>query len=164
MFFGGKGGVGKTTAASAFALTQHGSTLIASTDPAHSLGDVLGVKLSGTPARVTRGLDAMELDAPRAFARWLRRHPVALAEILEHGAWLDRGDVDALLDLSIPGVDELAGFIEIASLASASGAHKGRKAYDLVVVDTAPTGHLLRLMAAPLTVAAIADVLDALQE
>jgi arsenite-transporting ATPase len=164
IFFGGKGGVGKTTAASAFALKQPGSTLIVSTDPAHSLGDVLGVKLSGTPARVARGLDAVELDAPRAFARWLRRHRVALAEILEHGTWLDRGDVDALLDLSIPGVDELAGFIEVANLASASGARKGCNAYDLVVVDTAPTGHMLRLMAAPLTVAAIADVLDALQE
>ena len=64
--------------------------------------------------RRTRSLDAVELDAPRAFARWLREHRRPLGDILEHGTWLDREDVDALLDLSIPGVDELVGIIEIA--------------------------------------------------
>jgi arsenite-transporting ATPase len=164
IFFGGKGGVGKTTAASAFALTQTRPTLIVSTDPAHSLGDVFGVKLSGRPSAVTRALDGIELDAPRAFARWLSRHRGALVEVLEHGTWLERGDIDALLDLSIPGVDELAGFIEIASLASASPVRKDGRSYSQVVVDTAPTGHMLRLMAAPAAVAAIADVLDVLQQ
>ena len=75
---------------------------------------------------------------------------------LEHGTWLDSGDVDALLDLSFPGVDELVGLMEIARLADA-------KPYDFVVVDTAPTGHTLRLLAAPETVGIVAGVLDALQ-
>jgi len=187
VFFAGKGGVGKTTCASAFALSAAGAerktrrdvvsrVLIVSTDPAHSLGDVLGAKLSNAPTRVSARLDAVELDAPRAFARWLRHHRGALDEILEHGTWLDRSDVDALLDLSIPGVDELAGFLEIAKLAEAvprlaRERGKGRTnrddlediAYDLIVVDTAPTGHALRLLAAPGTVAAVADVFDALQ-
>ena len=127
-----------------------------STDPAHSLGDVLGVRLSSRPVRVRPGLDAVELDAPLAFARWVKEHRRPLGEILEHGTWLDAEDVDALLDLSIPGVDELAGILEIARLAGAS--------YDLIVVDTAPTGHTLRLLAAPETVAAAAAVLDTLQE
>ena len=127
-----------------------------STDPAHSLGDVLGVRLSSRPVRVRPGLDAVELDAPLAFARWVNEHRRPLGEILEHGTWLDAEDVDALLDLSIPGVDELAGILEIARLAGAS--------YDLIVVDTAPTGHTLRLLAAPETVAAVAAVLDTLQE
>ena len=77
-------------------------------------------------------------------------------------------DVDALLDLSIPGIDELVGLLEIARLATFE--RKARKdaedlavGYDLVVVDTAPTGHTLRLLAAPEAVAAVADVLDLLQ-
>src|SRR5207245_10131807 len=103
---------------------------------------------------------AVELDAPRAFARWLKDHRRALGDVLEHGTWLDPEDVDALLDLSIPGVDELAGILEIGRLAEGEREAIG---YDLIVVDTAPTGHTLRLLAAPETVAAVADVLDDLQ-
>jgi len=101
----------------------------------------------------------VELDGSRAFARWLREHRRPLGDILEHGTWLDRGDVDALLDLSLPGIDELVGLIEIDRLA----AWRGGK-YDVVVVDTAPTGHTLRLLSAPDTVAAVAGLLDALQQ
>ena len=131
--------------------------LLVSTDPAHSLGDALAVPLSGTPKKVRRTLDAVELDAPRAFARWLKEHRRPLGEILEHGTWLDDEDVDALLDLSIPGIDELVGLLEVTRLA-------GQHEYDLVVVDTAPTGHTLRLLAAPEAVAAVAEILDLLQE
>src|SRR5262245_15004772 len=191
VFFAGKGGVGKTTCASAFAVSRRRGerVLLVSTDPAHSLGDALGVRLSATPRTVARNLDALELDAQRAFRRWLIANRRPLGEVLEHGTWLDREDVDALLDLSIPGVDELAGILQIARLAepepSASedrtrvDALRGRndrdgrdslrplrasRSYDLIVVDTAPTGHTLRLLAAPETVAAVADALDALQE
>ena len=128
-----------------------------STDPAHSLADALDVKLLSVPRRIRPGLDAVELDAPRAFARWLRKHRRALGDILEHGTWLDSGDVDTLLDLSFPGVDELVGLMEIARLSR-------EQPYDVIVVDTAPTGHTLRLLAAPETVGAVAGVLDALQE
>jgi arsenite/tail-anchored protein-transporting ATPase len=148
--------------------------LLVSTDPAHSLGDALGVKLSSTARRVRPSLDAVELDAPRAFARWLEANRRPLGEILEHGTWLDREDVDALLALSIPGVDELMGILEIDRLAS--GGRHARKArqqgrssrawrsYDLIVVDTAPTGHTLRLLSAPETVTAVAEVLGELQQ
>jgi arsenite/tail-anchored protein-transporting ATPase len=127
-----------------------------STDPAHSLGDLLGVRLGATPRNVRPGVSAVELDAPRAFRRWLKQHRRALADILERGTWLDRHDVAALLDLTIPGVDELAGLIEISALATGP--------YAQVIVDTAPTGHTLRLLAAPAAVTVVADVLDALQE
>jgi len=94
--------------------------LIVSTDPAHSLGDAFGTALTATPTRLRPTLDAVELDAPRAFARWLGDHRRPLGEILEHGTWLDREDVDALLDLSVPGVDELMGILEIDRLAHQS--------------------------------------------
>ena len=122
----------------------------------------------------------MELDAPRAFGRWLTDHRSALGDVLEHGTWLDRDDVEALLDLSLPGVDELVGMLQIVRLASRPQIErKGRRdrlalrssrslrspqPYDIVVVDTAPTGHTLRLLASPQTVVAMAGVLDALQE
>jgi len=163
LFFGGKGGVGKTTCAAARAVAEarrRARVLVVSTDPAHSLGDALAVRLS---ARVTRlpvpvAFDALELDAPRAFARWIANHGEAVADIIANGTWLDRRDIDALLGLSLPGVDELVGLLEIMALA-------GRDPlYDFVIVDAAPTGHLLRLLAAPDAVAAIAAVFDALQE
>ena len=103
----------------------------------------------------------MELDAPRAFARWLEAHRAAAADVLEHGTWLDSDDIDALLGLPVPGIDELVGLIEIERLAGARGVSR---AYDAVIVDTAPTGHALRLLSAPDTVRAVADLLDALQE
>jgi arsenite-transporting ATPase len=164
VFFGGKGGVGKTTCACAFALgaARNGrSTVIVSTDPAHSLGDALGRRLTSLVRPVRRRLDAVELDAPRAFARWLRQRHAAAADVLEHGTWLDREDIDALLELPIPGIDELVGLIEIDQLAHRRT--RLRRAYDLVVVDTAPTGHTLRLLAAPEAVAAVAEALDAMQ-
>ena len=154
--------MGKTTCAAARAVAEAAAgarVLIVSTDPAHSLGDALGVRLSGRPTSIRRSLDAVELDAPRAFARWLKDHRRPLGEILEHGTWLDREDVDALLDLSMPGVDELMGILEIARLAS-----RAAPLYDLIVVDTAPTGHTLRLLSAPETVAAVAGVLGDLQQ
>src|SRR5512145_1245355 len=109
VFFGGKGGVGKTTCAAAHAIGAAGrgrSVLVVSTDPAHSLGDALCVRLSARPRKVLSRLHAVELDAPDAFRRWVRANRRALGEILEHGTWLDSTDVDALLGLSIPGIDE----------------------------------------------------------
>jgi arsenite/tail-anchored protein-transporting ATPase len=161
-FFAGKGGVGKTTCAAAWAIAEARAgrrVLAISIDPAHSLGDALGVRLSARACAVgagRRSLAAVELDGPRAFRRWLRDHRHALGEVLEHGTWLDRDDIDALLELSIPGIDELVAMLEIVRLAHA-------RDYDLVVVDTAPTGHTLRLLAAPDVVGAVADALEGLQ-
>lgn len=86
---------------------------------------------------------------------------MALGDALEHGTWLDRHDVDAVLDLPIPGVDELVGMVEIVNLARGTGR---TPPYDEIIIDTAPTGHTLRLLSAPDTVAAVADLLDGLQQ
>ena len=127
IFYGGKGGVGKTTCSAAFALAQSAAlrrkktserVLVVSTDPAHSLGDVLGLRFSSAPRRVRGRLDAVELDARRAFARWLRENRRALGDILEHGTWLDATDVDTLLDLSFPGIDELVGLGAVIPLST----------------------------------------------
>jgi arsenite-transporting ATPase len=157
-FFGGKGGVGKTTSAAAAALAaaERGQrVLLISTDPAHSLADALDTKLSARPRRLgarAGTLMAVELDADRALARWLAARRRPLRTVADRGTYLDEEDVDRLLALSLPGVDELIGLLELHRLA------RGRP-YDAVVVDTAPTGHTLRLLAMPETLARIAGVL-----
>ncbi len=130
-------------------------TLVVSTDPAHSLGDALGHRLGARVTRVPAGgttLDAVELDADRALARWLRGRRGPLRLIAERGTYLDDADLDRFLGLSFPGVDELGGLLELTRVAEA-----GR--YDTVVVDTAPTGHTLRLLAVPEVLRRIAAVL-----
>lgn len=161
-FFGGKGGAGKTTcaAAAAVAAAERGRrVLVVSTDPAHSLGDAFVARLGAVPRRLaTRcgALHAVELDADRALERWLGPRRRMLRTIATRGTYLDEDDVERLLALSMPGVDELVGLVELARL--------GRdRPYDEVVVDTAPTGHTLRLLAMPETLRRMAGVLADMQ-
>lgn len=163
VFFGGKGGVGKTTCAAAAALRAAGEgqrVLIVSTDPAHSLGDALDLELASEPRRVKDApgeLWAAELDADKALARWLKSKEEAIRTIADRGTYLDEEDVDRFMSLSFPGVDELVGLIELQRLAK-------QRDYDRVVVDTAPTGHTLRLLEMPDTLKRIGDVLDQMHE
>ena len=80
-----------------------------------------------------------------------------LAAIAVEGTWLDREDVSRLLRLSLPGIDELAALLEISRLADSGH-------YDLIVVDTAPTGHTLRMLAMPQTLFGIAVAFDHMRE
>jgi arsenite/tail-anchored protein-transporting ATPase len=162
-FFGGKGGVGKTTCAAAAAVraaSEGGRVLIVSTDPAHSLADALADRLGPEARRVRSApgeLYAAELDADRALGRWLRARDAAFHTIAARGTYLDDEDIDRLLSLSFPGVDELVGLVELTRLAHV-------RPYDEVVVDTAPTGHTLRLLEMPETLARLAQVLDDMHE
>lgn len=156
-FFAGKGGVGKTTCAAAFAdsLARGGArTLVVSTDPAHSLADALDARLGAAPRQVRGRLFAAQMDADRALSRWLRSRERAFRSIAARGTYLDDEDIDALFRLSLPGVDELVALIELTRL---------QRGFDELVVDTAPTGHTLRLLATPQTLARLAAVLDDLQ-
>lgn len=162
-FVGGKGGVGKTTCAAALgigAATRGQRVLVASTDPAPSLGDAFGLPLSGAPRRVplAKGrLSAVEIDAASSLKRWLDQRRSTLEAIAVEGTWLDREDVARLLRLSLPGIDELAALLEISRLASS-------QRFDLIIVDTAPTGHTLRMLAMPQTLRAVAVVFDRMRE
>lgn len=149
IFFGGKGGVGKTTAAAASALylarqRPDRRMLIVSTDPAHSLGDSLSQDIGDqiVPVRGVNNLYALELDAPRLLREFKSESDPIIAKIVDRGTYLDEEDIEDFLLLSLPGMDEMMAIIEIMDLA------KSRE-YELVVVDTAPTGHTLRMLALP---------------
>lgn len=163
LLVGGKGGVGKTTCAAAMAVAEASRgarVLVASTDPAPSLGDVLEVRLTSTPRRIPlrhASLFALEIDARRAFRRWLDERRETLEAIAVHGTWLDEEDVERLLGLSLPGIDEVAALLELARFAQSDR-------YDLIVLDTAPTGHTLRMLDMPGTLRGVAAVFEQMRE
>lgn len=141
LLFGGKGGVGKTTCATAtalrFALERPGETfLLVSTDPAHSLEDSLG---GMTPPK---NLTILELDAAACLKDFLSRCGGKLQEIAAAGTFLEDEEIGELFNLSLPGLDELMAFLRIAQWVN-------ERSYDGIVVDTAPCGHTLRLLAMP---------------
>ena len=87
VIFTGKGGVGKTTIAAATAVRLADSglrTLVISTDPAHSLGDALGIRLGSEPHEVEPGLSAQQVDAQERFERTWRDVQSYLLTALEH--------------------------------------------------------------------------------
>ena len=142
LLFTGKGGVGKTTTAAATAVhaaSRGLKTLVLSTDPAHSLADALGVPLGPEPTLVEPGLLAMQVDSQRAFERSWRDVQEYLREVLER-AGVDALQADELTVL--PGAEEVLALLELRSQAAS-----GR--YDVIVVDCAPTGETLRLLALP---------------
>jgi arsenite/tail-anchored protein-transporting ATPase len=158
----GKGGVGKTTCASALALAsaeRFQETLVLSTDPARALGTVLEVDVGANPTPVpyAKGLSAQMLDATALRGRFMERWGDVIRVILDRGTYLDDSDMGPLVDTALPGSDEIFAALELANLLVA-----GRR-FDRVVVDTAPTGHTLRLLALPRTFRALVKLLDAMQ-
>jgi len=146
ILFGGKGGVGKTTLASATALylAEDFKTLLVSTDPAHSLGDSLGQRLDDTPREIEGigNLSALEVNAEKALSKFKTEHKDPMRKIIETGTYLDSEDIDAVSALPIPGMDEVMGFKTMIDLIDEAE-------FDKYVVDTAPTGHALRLLSSP---------------
>ena len=154
LLFGGKGGVGKTTCAAAAALELARqrpleSFLLVSTDPAHSLQDCFAG--AAPPAN----LALREIDPAQSLARFKARHEEHLSTIALRGTFLDQSDVTRLLNLSIPGLDEMMALLEIeACLKDAQ--------YACVVLDTAPAGHTLRLLGLPAQMRKWIAALDAM--
>ena len=158
----GKGGTGKTTVSAGVAahLARRGHrTLVLSTDPAGTLGDALGASLGPKPQPIANvpNLDACQLVAAVERNEFLARWRDVIATIIDRGTYLDASDIDGLVDAALPGADEVFALLALASLLRES-------TYDRIVVDTAPTGHTLRLLALPRTFDALIALLDTMQQ
>ncbi len=117
-----------------------------STDPAHSLSDILRVRLGNRPAAIDlprRGsLDAWQVDSASLFGKFLRKHKQNILKVIDGGSIFSREDIEPLLDTTLPGMAEVSALLAIQD---AVGSGK----YSHIVVDTAPFGHTLRLFGLP---------------
>ena len=146
-FFSGKGGVGKTSVAAATALwfaRKGKKTLIISTDPAHSLSDSFREKIGGDVKKIDKNLYAVEIDPKKAMEEYKEKYMPKI----ENMGMLKGLGLDETFDMAsmTPGIDEIASFDKFLS-------YMNSNEYDVIVFDTAPTGHTLRLLSLP-------DVLD----
>jgi arsenite-transporting ATPase len=164
VLYGGKGGVGKTTMAAATALSSAAAgtaTLVVSTDPAHSLSDTLDTDVPATPTRIREDdpLWAVEIDPEAAMEGGLFGEGgigvqggtsdgdggvggAPLGGLGELGDALGEDAVDPLMGGSMPGADEAAAMRQLLE-------YLDDPRFDRVVIDTAPTGHTLRLLELP---------------
>lgn len=134
-FFGGKGGVGKTSVSAATALrrAENGeSVLLISTDPAHSVSDAFDMEIDGE-TEVREGLYAVEVDPEEAMESY--RDEIAMEDMPEMMEGL------GMLDKT-PGMDEMAAFNQFMK-------YMRSDEYDHIIFDTAPTGHTLNLLQLP---------------
>lgn len=145
-FFLGKGGVGKTTLSSAFALTVARSgkkVLIASLDPAHNLGDCLKTSLKGEPKKVEQNLDALEVDIAQWVDKYLDDSRKQLQATYSYNLTLNLDSFFNILKYS-PGTEEYAVLWAIEDIHC-----RLAPAYDIVVFDTPPTALSLRFLSLP---------------
>jgi len=142
ILYTGKGGVGKTSTAAATALrcADRGErTIVLSTDIAHSLADSFDIPLSPEPIQVAPNLWAQESDVYYNVAKYYK-----VIQEWMHSLFAWRGLDDVMADelAVIPGMDEMASLFWIAE-------HHDSGLYDTIIVDCAPTGETLRLLAVP---------------
>ncbi len=147
IMIGGKGGVGKTTIsiAAALHLSKSRPVILFTTDPASNLGDILRGELR------TEALDASAL-----YSRFLDRNLESFLELGDRGTYLDKDELRRFFELSLPGVDELMAWMRIGELAE-------ENADATIVVDTAPTGHTLRMLSSADHFRQFSEALDSMQ-
>jgi arsenite-transporting ATPase len=146
ILFGGKGGVGKTTmaVATALELAEESKVLIFTTDPAPSLADSFGQVIGSepTPIAQSKNLFAMEVNAGTLLEEFKQKYGGEILDILQQGTYLADEDTEEIFHLDIPGIDEVMSLKKIIDFMSSSD-------YQHYIVDTAPTGHTLRLLTLP---------------
>ena len=151
VFVGGKGGVGKTTVSCTTAVALAAvreSVLVVSTDPAHNLSDAFAQKFDKEPTLVN-GFDnlyCMEIEASSSIESFKQQMVAAEGEAVGDEGGSAGGMQGFMMDMaaSIPGIDEAMSFAELMKMVQSMD-------YSVVVFDTAPTGHTLRLLSFPTT-------------
>jgi arsenite-transporting ATPase len=142
ILYSGKGGVGKTSlsAATAIRAAELGKrTLVVSTDAAHSLADALDCPVASEPTPILDRLEAVEIDVNRELAsHWGTIHDYLTRFITFRGVEETVAEELAIL----PGMEELFSLLRVKALAES-------RRYEVVVIDCAPTGDTVRMLAAP---------------
>jgi arsenite-transporting ATPase len=145
ILFTGKGGVGKTTTAAATALrcAEMGKkTLVISTDPAHSLGDAVNTALSPEPQEIAPNLFAQELDVYYSMKKYWGNIRILLLQVFQ---WQGVSNMVAEELAALPGMEEASAFLWLDNYVQA-------KEFDVIIIDSAPTGETLTLLTLPQTV------------
>jgi len=146
VFFGGKGGVGKTTCSAAFALAASRTgrrVLLVSTDPAHSTSDIFERQIGPAECELRPGLWGQEIDEEREARRYLDEAKGRLSGLFNPNVLREAARQIELAG-SMPGVTDVALFERMATIVLSR-----LDEFDLVVFDSAPTGHALRLLRMP---------------
>ncbi|MDP1538571.1 MAG: ArsA family ATPase [bacterium] len=161
ILFGGKGGSGKTTSATATALylaeTTEKKILIVSTDPAPSIGDSIDIEVGNRITQIRANLWAIEFNAKELAEDFKKENLEKIKTLVERGTYLEKEDIKLFEGLAIPGMDEVMAIIKIADLLKT-------KKYDLIILDTAPTGHTKVLLSLPEKMERWIEVMDIMQE
>ncbi len=159
LIFGGKGGVGKTSSAAATALrlARHNPSkriLIFSTDPAHSLADSFACPIGDRETQIEGNLYAIEIDAHKLWQDFETTYKQDVSDAFDFmvnktasrnsGAEVayDKKVMTEMIDANPLGIDEVMALEKIVDLMN-------EKKYDLIILDTAPTGHLIRFLETP---------------
>jgi len=147
IFFGGKGGVGKTTSASAFSLfaSEKGKrVLLVSTDPAHSIGDIFKISIGPDEKIIQKNLWGIEIDPEIEAKKYIDRIKNSLSKTISP---ILMDEIKRQIDIAYvsPGAEEGATFDKFIELME----RVREGIYDMIVFDTAPTGHTLRLLSLP---------------
>ena len=154
IFVGGKGGVGKTTTAGALGLMAadaNRKTLLISTDPAHSLGDVFDMQIGNEETSLSPYLWGLEIDPATEAERHVATVKMSMKSLVAPKMY---GEIDRQLNLALhsPGTIEAALLERMADLMTDLG-----NRFDLLIFDTAPSGHTVRLLSLPEVMAAWSD-------
>lgn len=151
---GGKGGVGKTTVSAAIGwgmAQKHPDKKIRviSIDPAHSLGDAIGMTLGHEPTSLSSNLSAQEINAHIVLDQFREEYLWELAEMMSGETGDDSLKIaygpeawQQIVSQALPGIDEMLSLLTVMELLEQGD-------QDLIVLDTAPTGHLLRFLEMP---------------
>ena len=143
ILFTGKGGVGKSTISATTAVhhaSQGKKTILVSSDPAHSTDDVIGQKIGFAPTEIAENLWGLNINAETQAKEFLERMNAGMMKLTAN---VPGFDPEILGDMAgFPGMEEYFGMEMIYTLMNDTS-------YDVVVFDTAPTGHTLKMLTAP---------------
>ncbi|MEM7008941.1 MAG: ArsA family ATPase [Thermodesulfobacteriota bacterium] len=142
ILYTGKGGVGKTTVAAATALqaaTKGNKVLVISTDAAHSLRDVFAQELGPEPVKVAKNVYAQEIDVYYSVDKYWGKLTSYIQSVFN---WMEVDNILAEEFSVFPGMEEVASFLWVYN-------HYVEKKYDVIIVDSAPTGETLKLLSLP---------------